>query len=236
MKPSLTDHLRRWASFGPLMERLPCLREGGRQYEAGFPVGDAMVLQAIMATHAPARCVQLGSSAAFDALKDGAAMFCDRPPAMTLVGGRGSEPSGCEETGLRVLTQGVERAPIELFDDLAPGDLLSIDPSHVSKPGSDVNYILFQALPRLQPGVNIYMHNIFWPFEYPRNFIYEQRRSWNELYVVHAFLTGNRDYEIVFFNDYFAQLAPKAAQAACPAFFQDRPSGLWLRKMDEAAP
>ena len=236
VKPSLTEHLHRWKSLRPLLERLPCLQGDSRRYDAAFPAGDALMLQVIMATHGPARCVQLGPSSALDAIRDGAVAFCARPPAMTLVAASRSEPPGPYATDLQVLAQGVERAPLELFEDLASGDLLSVETSHVSKTGSDVNHVLFEVLPRLQPGVNIYMHTIFWPFEYPRNFIYEQRRSWNELYAVRAFLAGNDDYEIVFFNDYFAQFAPKSAQADCPAFFQDRLSGLWLRKTGGVSP
>ncbi len=239
VKPSLADHLHRWRSFGPFMDRLPCLREDSRPFEAAFPTGDALVLQAIIATHAPTRCVQLGSASAFEAMQEGAAAFCATPPAMTLIGGG----SGCSErlpvgpvqVGVELLCLGVEQAPLSVFEELSSGDLLSINTSHVSKTGSDVNYIFFQVLPRLQLGINIYIQNVFWPFEYPRNFIYEQCRSWNEVYTLHALLAGNGDYEIIFFNDYFAQFAPMSAKAACPAFFQERPNGLWLKKTAGAA-
>ena len=41
----------------------------------------------------------------------------------------------------------VQSVPIATFDQLAAGDVLFIDSSHVSKIGSDVNHLFFDVLP-----------------------------------------------------------------------------------------
>jgi hypothetical protein len=55
-----------------------------------------------------------------------------------------------------------------LFERLGPGDMLFIDSSHVARVGSDVNYLAFEVLPRLAAGVLVHVHDVFYPFEYPR--------------------------------------------------------------------
>jgi len=53
----------------------------------------------------------------------------------------------------------------DLFRELSANDILFIDSSHVVKTHSDVNYVFFEILPRLQRGVYIHFHDIFHPFE-----------------------------------------------------------------------
>jgi hypothetical protein len=47
----------------------------------------------------------------------------------------------------------------------------------------------------------VHFHDIFYPFEYPKEWIYEAR-AWTEAYLLRAFLTFNRAYEIVLFNTF----------------------------------
>jgi hypothetical protein len=48
-----------------------------------------------------------------------------------------------------VIVKKVQEVPLSVFDALESGDILFIDSSHVSKTGSDVNYLFFEVLPRL---------------------------------------------------------------------------------------
>ena len=77
--------------------------------------------------------------------------------------------------------------------------------THIVKTGSDVVYELFEVLPRLRSGVVVHFHDVFYPFEYPREWVLVRNYSWNELYALRAFLMGNHDWEIMFFNDYFVR-------------------------------
>src|SRR6185295_14291779 len=92
----------------------------------------------------------------------------------------------------------VQDVPLKIFDVLEANDILFIDSSHVCKVGSDVYHELFRILPRLRPGVIIHFHDIFWPFEYPEDWLREGR-AWNELYLMRAFLQHNEAYEILLF-------------------------------------
>ena len=63
----------------------------------------------------------------------------------------------------RVIQEKVQAVPLSTFEALDRGDILFIDSSHVAKTGSDVNYLFFEVLPRLKPGVAIHVHDIFLP-------------------------------------------------------------------------
>ncbi len=115
-----------------------------------------------------------------------------------------------------------------IFADLHADDILFIDSTHVSKIDSDVNHIYFDILPYLESGVYIHIHDIMFPFEYPKEWIY-QGRAWNELYLVRAFLQFNSAFEIVFFNSYLGQVRRDALESM-PLFLRNPGTSLWLRK------
>ena len=107
-----------------------------------------------------------------------------------------------------------------------PGDVLFIDSTHVVKPGSDVVWLFLHVLPRLAPGVVVHVHDIFWPFEYPPEWLAE-RRDWTESYLLHAFLAGNREWEILLFSSWLWARHPELV----PSRLDGVPGNIWLRKL-----
>ena len=63
---------------------------------------------------------------------------------------------------------------LDFFSQLGPGDVLFIDSSHTVKIGGDVNYLFLEVLPRLKPGVIVHVHDIFFPFDYRRDWVKER--------------------------------------------------------------
>jgi predicted O-methyltransferase YrrM len=123
----------------------------------------------------------------------------------------------------------VQEVPVSTFTRLRAGDFLFIDSSHVSRIGSDLNYLLFEVLPRLDAGVLVHFHDIFWPFEYPLSWL-SQGRAWNEAYLLRAFLQYNRTFAIVQFNDYLGYRFADFDREQLPAIGEPG-SSLWLRKV-----
>jgi predicted O-methyltransferase YrrM len=115
-----------------------------------------------------------------------------------------------------------------LFQGLHANDVLFVDSTHVSKVDSDVNHILFEILPSLESGVYIHFHDVMFPFEYPKELIY-QGRAWNEVYILRAFLQFNGAFEIVFFNSYLDQFRKEAFESM-PLALRNPGTSLWLRK------
>jgi hypothetical protein len=128
----------------------------------------------------------------------------------------------------------VQDVPLRLFESLRENDVLFIDSSHVSKTGSDVNFLCLEVLPRLAPGVLVHFHDIFLPGEYPKDWVLERGYSWNEQYLVHALLIDSIGFEVVFASCFAAQRYPHQIRA----IFGKPCSGgsLWLRRVGSPGP
>jgi len=104
--------------------------------------------------------------------------------------------------GLELIESKVQDVPLSFFESLQANDVLFIDSSHVAKTGSDVNYLVFEILPRLPSGVNVHIHDIFLPHDYPFRWVVEENRSWNEQYLVQAYLMFNQRTKVLFGSAY----------------------------------
>jgi hypothetical protein len=121
--------------------------------------------------------------------------------------------------------------PMDEFAQLEAGDILFVDTTHTVKIGGDVNRILLDVIPALAPGVAIHVHDIYLPWEYPREFLEERSFFWAEQYLLQAFLAFNREFEILFGThalyrgvpDQLASLIPSAGPGMLPSAF-------WLRR------
>jgi hypothetical protein len=127
----------------------------------------------------------------------------------------------------------VQDVPLSIFDGLEAQDILFLDSSHVVKAGSDVTHLFFSVLPGLKKGVHIHFHDIFWPFEYPPQWI-EWQRAWSEAHLLRAFLYENPSFEIRFFSDYLWRFYQHDLSEIFPLMTEDRPGGLWLRKTGDS--
>lgn len=126
----------------------------------------------------------------------------------------------------------VQQVPMAVFDRLQAGDILFIDSSHVAKTGSDVNHLFFEVLPRLAAGVIVHVHDIFLPFEYPEHWVVNERRSWNEQYLLRALLMGSNSYEVPFgaaYADRYLQVELKAAHGSAGQDYRGGAS-FWMAK------
>ncbi|MEJ7607379.1 MAG: hypothetical protein WKF37_14215 [Bryobacteraceae bacterium] len=104
-----------------------------------------------------------------------------------------------------------------------------MDSTHVAKTGSDVNTLIFDILPGLNEGVYVHFHDIYYAFEYPREWIL-QGRAWNEAYMLRAFLQYNDTFQICCWNSYLGAFHSEEFREVMPLFARQPGSGLWLRK------
>ena len=116
-----------------------------------------------------------------------------------------------------------------LFAALGPGDVLFVDSSHVAVPGTDVDRLFLDVLPRLAPGVLVHVHDIFLPDAYPEDWAW---RGYNEQLLVGALLQGG-GFEPLFASRYVATRLPDrltGVLARLPLLPGAHESSLWLRK------
>ena len=104
-----------------------------------------------------------------------------------------------------IIEESIQDISLDIFSELKKNDILFVDSSHVCKTGSDLNEIFFKILPLLPEGIYVHFHDIWWPFEYPSEWLLDNKWSWNEAYFLRAFLQYNNSFEIAFYNDYFAK-------------------------------
>jgi len=115
-----------------------------------------------------------------------------------------------------VIPRPVEDLDLELFRNLATNDVLFIDSSHVVKTGSDVVREYLEILPALPPGVLVHVHDIFLPWDYPRDMVVKNLCFWSEQYLLQAFLSFNSSFEVIWASSAMQASYPRALEAAFP--------------------
>ena len=86
-----------------------------------------------------------------------------------------------------------------------------------------------QVLPRLNPGVYVHVHDVFHPFEYTAQCLREGW-SWNEDYLLLAFLQFNSAFEIVMFDDYMTREYREWFAERMPKCLLNTGGNIWLRR------
>lgn len=173
-----------------------------------FNRADAFSLFIILKTFKPKRIIEVGSGFSSALMMDINDSFFNSGINLTFV-----EPypdrllsllKDNDRNAIHLKKNKVQDVPVSDFQILQENDILFIDSSHVSKVGSDLNYLLFNVIPLLNKGVIVHFHDIFYPFEYPFSW-FELDIHWNENYILRAFLMFNHSFEIVLFNDFVSK-------------------------------
>ena len=200
-----------------------------------FPIGDAAILRAMILLNKPRRIIEIGSgfsSACMLDTLDEAQMadtrltFIEPDPQRLRELLRRSDTKRCT-----LIEKPVQAVDPRIFEELQQNDILFIDSTHVMKTGSDVNFELFQALPRLRQGVLIHFHDIQYPFEYPNEWVYNRKYSWNEIYGLRAFLMYNSDFAIEFFNSLFIGRHRDLIEKTYAPILKNPGASIWIRKL-----
>lgn len=221
------DQLTLAEALGPMMAE----PFEGPRYAPDNPMygaADGAVYRAMLRHLRPERVMEIGSghSTALaldtaDAHLPGLEVSCVEPyPDRLLSVLREGDP-------VTLLTRPVQDVPLTAYDALGAGDVLFIDSTHVAKAGSDVVWLYLQVLPRLAAGVVVHIHDVFWPFEYPEAWLREGR-DWTENYLLHAFLVGNADWEMLLFSSWLWKEHPDRVP---PALAHEEPGSIWLRRV-----
>ena len=124
----------------------------------------------------------------------------------------------------------VQQIDLDFFSQLQSGDVLFIDSSHTVKIGGDVNYLFLEVLPRLKPGVVVHVHDIFLPFEYPREWVRDDFRFWAEQYLLQAFLTFNSEFQVLMANNYLNHYYREDLKSAFPSLPSWGGGSFWMRR------
>ena len=228
------------SEFASFYSDYPYFKESSLRYKkegAWYRHSDSVFLYCMMRCFKPEHIIEVGSGYSSLVMLDTSELYLNNNVRCTFIEPfpqRLLENLREDDKKAHTFISGkVQSVDLEIFQILDKNDILFIDSSHVSKVGSDVNYLLFEVLPSLKPGVLIHIHDIFYPFEMPVQWVLEKHWFWNENYLLHAFLMNNRNYEIVAFNTYLQKLMPEWFRKEMPeCLVRPESSGsIWIRKL-----
>ena len=233
------EQMQFFEAFKEYYKELPFKKEkteGLRYYfdNPNYSYSDAISLYAMIRHVRPKNIIEVGVGHSSCLILDTNELFFENTIACTFI-----DPSPDrllslikeeDKRKVTIIPTRLQEVALEKFSCLLKDDILFIDSTHVSKVHSDVNYIFFEILPSLNSGVLIHFHDIFYPFEYPRAWIYEGR-AWNEDYLLHAFLQYNSSFKIIFFNTFLERFFEQKFTASMPLCMKNPGGSIWLRKM-----
>jgi hypothetical protein len=200
-----------------------------------FSFGDATAYFGILLDRRPRRVIEIGSGYSSCLLMDTNDLFFGGSIHFTMI-----EPypevldsliQKSDPYWENLLISDLQDVPTEKFQELQANDILFIDSSHIGKMGSDVNDYLFRILPVLNSGVLIHIHDIPYPFEYPSQWIDKENRSWNEAYLLRAFLQYNRAFKIIYFSHYMVRRHQDLILEQLPEVMRNGGASIWLKKV-----
>jgi hypothetical protein len=134
----------------------------------------------------------------------------------------------------RLIPERVESVGLGPFLELQQGDFLFIDSSHVSKTGSDVNFLYLEVIPRLAEGVIIHIHDIFIPEDYPRAWVLGEERSWNEQYLLQALLMYSSGFRVLFGSNCATCFFPDRVESVFGGHYGG--GSFWIEKLGARNP
>jgi Methyltransferase domain len=198
---------------------------------------DAETLYGLLCHVKPRRLIELGSGASSQVIalaqaanaKDDAAFAYESYDPFPDWHERGNVPGG---TVRPVAAEDIDPSAV---DALESDDVLFVDTTHTVRTGGDVAHIVLNLLPRLAPGVYVHFHDIFLPYEYPREWVVEMRRAWAEQYLLQAFLAMNPDFEVVLPVHALIRQQPNLVRQLVPSFAQAEGTGgaaFWIRRLE----
>jgi predicted O-methyltransferase YrrM len=234
-RPRIFDILR---SFKPFAHELDVFTQEQERLgefhwnNSQFTYGDAAALYCFIRRNKPNFMVEIGSG--YSTLVARAAMDKNGTGQIICI-----EPYPNEDIRhlaasgrVRLIEKPVQEVSIHTYHVLRAGDILFIDSTHVAKVGSDVNHEFFRVLPRVPAGVLVHVHDIFYPNDYPREWVLDHQIFWTEQYLLMAFLAFNKEFEVLLPNNAlvtehdlsaaFSETFPKAQHPGGGSFWMRR--------------
>jgi hypothetical protein len=200
----------------------------GNDYFSGF---DAAVYYSLIRHLKPQRIIEIGGG--YSTSIAGKALTRNGEGSLTCIEPYPEERLAVAELSVELIRKRVEEIDVDFFRCLEANDILFIDSSHAVKFGSDVCYEFLEVLPVLKPGVWIHVHDIFFPHDYPAEWLIDRRLALNEQYLLEAFLAFNRDFKVVLSNYWLSIDHLSAVTTLWPAVTNGSGSGssFWFRRV-----
>lgn len=204
-----------------------------------IPGLDALTLYCFVAMNNPALYMEIGSG---NSTKFVRRSLSDNELRTKIVSidpsPRAEIDSLCDE----IVRQPLENIDLATFERLEAGDILMFDGSHVVFQNSDATAFFLEIMPRLSPGVLVYVDDIFLPYDYPPSW---RDRFYSEQYILAALLLGDQGkrYRILFPHVFidsdeelsllasalWSKIGTSGQAVVSPGPYGSSGTGMWLR-------
>lgn len=165
--------------------------------DGGYGEIEAEVLFAFVAANKPTRIVQVGCGVSTAVMVMAAEAVGHKPEIVCIEPYPSPYLKEAEAKGaIRLVAQPAQLVDYRQLAALDAGDFLFVDSTHAVKPGSEVNYLIHEVLPRLGNGVWVHFHDIYFPYDYTRGTLGSDLFFPQESTLLYAFLTGNERYRL----------------------------------------
>jgi Methyltransferase domain len=201
-----------------------CLENG----EPGFGFTEANFLYGFIYSKRPNRIIQVGCGVS-TAIMLLASRDAGYTPEITCVDPYPTDylKKAAQKGEIELIVEKAQKVSLDLFTSLNDRDVLFIDSTHTVKPGSEVNQLILEVLPRLKQGVWVHFHDIYFPYDYKRGILTEELFFSNESVLLQAFMIDNHKYAIAASLSMIYYAEPNAIGSCIPNF-QPAPSHLGM--------
>lgn len=182
--------VKKFCSYREFYEKIPLTynQENNLQWINGWiPPFDAISIYAFLAINNPRYYVEVGSG---NTTLFAAQSIKDNNLRTKIISIDPYPRVGIDKLCHKIYRIPLEDMNLDFFATLSPEDILLVDNSHRSFPNSDVTVFFTEILPLLPKGLLYTMHDIFLPFDYPKEWSCDQQRWYNEQYLLCAYILG----------------------------------------------
>jgi hypothetical protein len=190
-----------------------------------FEAGDAEFLFNMVRHYKPARVIEVGAGFSTLMIRNADLRNTEEDPdhAFRHQCIEPNENPWLEKTGAEVIRSNVEACDISLFRELGHNDILFIQ--------GDVLFEFLEILGSLNPGVIVHVHDIFTPKDYPKRWVVDEAKLFNEQYLLEAFLSFNDRFTVIASLNHLWHNQREILTAVCPVLATEpehEPSSFWF--------
>ena len=192
-------------------------------YFGGF---DAAVYYAVIRHLQPNRIIEIGGG--YSTQIAAKALAANRKGSLVCIE---PYPERLNGSDVELIQKRVEEMNVDFFSSLEANDILFIDSSHTVKFRSDVCFEFLEILPRLARDVWVHVHDIFFPHDYPAEWLIDRRLALNEQYLLEAFLSFNKNFAPQLANYWLCLEHNEAAARVWPKA-DTHASSFWMKRVE----
>ncbi|MBA8880934.1 class I SAM-dependent methyltransferase [Phyllobacterium myrsinacearum] len=205
-----------------------------RWFNGWFPSLDCMTLYHLLAERNPATYVEIGSG---NSTKFARRAIKDHHLRTRIISIDPEPRTEIDAIADEVIRSGVEFVDISLFSQLDADSVVFFDGSHRSFQNSDVTVFFIDILPELKAGIDVGVHDVLWPWDYPPTWV---ERYYNEQYMLGTYMLAfGRSFPLIFSCAHAARtFQPELAEVLPEELFTALKeksgyiggSGIWFKK------